>query len=163
MAGQRLPTEYWEETDKFKTSYKKEYADAKKDGRVEENDAEPITADLFRLMCQWALEENNVYVWVFGLLQWNLMARSINIDPIAFHNMKKGQSDSIEFVPDSTKTDPTGEFVTMKNVYGNPKEPLVNCMLALAVWVSLNSESLAQTEKLFLSKNVKDGSASKKY
>ena len=51
----------------------------------------------------------------------------------------------------------------MKNVYGNPKEPLVNCMLALAVWVSLNSESLAQTEKLFLSKNVKDGSASKKY
>ena len=69
MVGQRPPTEYWEETDKFKISYKKEYADAKKDGRVEENDAEPITADLFCLMCQWALEENNVYVWVLGLLQ----------------------------------------------------------------------------------------------
>ena len=69
MAGEQLPTKYWEETDKFKTSYKKEYADAKKDGRVEENDAEPIIADLFHLMYQWALEENNVYAWVFGLLQ----------------------------------------------------------------------------------------------
>lgn len=126
MAGQMLSTEYYHEMDKFKASYKKEYAQAKKDGRVEENDAEPITSNLFRLMCQWAIEENNVYVWVFGLLQWNLMARSISIDPLAFHNMKRGVSDSIEFLPDTTKSDQAGEFVTVKNVYGNPKEPAVN-------------------------------------
>ena len=52
IVGQRLPTEYYEEMDRFKASYKKEYAGAKKDGRVEENEAEPITAKLFRLMCQ---------------------------------------------------------------------------------------------------------------
>ena len=51
----------------------------------------------------------------------------------------------------------------MKNVYGNPKEPEVNAFLALSVWISLNSQFLLQTEKLFLTKGVKYGSASKKY
>jgi hypothetical protein len=163
IAGQRLPTEYYEEMDRFKASYKKEYAGAKKDGPIEENEAEPITAKLFRLICQWALEENNVYVWVFGLFQWNMMARSINVDPLSFHNLKRGQSDSIEVVPDLTKSDQEGRFVTMKNLYGNAKEPMVNLFLALAVWVSLNSEPLSESEKLFLRGNVNDGSASKKY
>ena len=100
-------------------------------------------------MCKWALEENNVYVWVFSLLQWNLMARSINVDPLALHNMKRGQSDSIEIVPYSTKSDQTGEFVTMKNVYGNPKEPTFNAFLALAVWVSLNSVFSQKRSKIW--------------
>ena len=91
------------------------------------------------------------------------MAQSININLIAFHNMKRGQSDPIEFLPDSTKSDQAGVFVSMKNVYGNPKEPLVKCMLAIAVWVSLNSDSLSKSEKLFLKKGVTDGSASAAY
>ena len=111
-------------------------------------------------MCKWALEENNVYVWVFSLLQWNLMARSINVNPLALHNMKHGQSDSIEIVPYSTKSDQTGEFVTMKNVYGNPKEPTFNAFLALAVWVSLNSVWIQKSEKLFLKSGAKYGTAS---
>ncbi|KAL7541385.1 hypothetical protein ACHAXR_011858 [Thalassiosira sp. AJA248-18] len=163
MAGQMLSRTYYHEMDKWKASYKKEYAQAKKAGRVEENEADPITAKLFRLMCKWAIEENNVFLWVFSLLQWNLMARSINIDPIAFHNIKRGGEDSIEFTPDTTKTDQAGEFVTMKNVYGNPKEPRVNVFLALAVWTSLNSTKLTQSEKLFLSEDVLEGAASKKY
>ena len=57
MAGQMLSTEYYHEMDKFKALHKKEQAQAKKDGRVEENDAEPITCNLFRLMCQWAIFE----------------------------------------------------------------------------------------------------------
>ena len=77
--------------------------------------------------------------------------------------MKRGQSDPIEFLPDSTKSDQAGEFVIMKNVYGNPKEPLVNCMLAIAVWISLNSDSLPKSEKPFLKKGVKYGSASATY
>ena len=91
------------------------------------------------------------------------MARSINVDPLSFHNMKRGISDSIEIVPDATKTDPLGEFVTMKNIYGNPEVPVVNVFLALAVWTSLNSTFLAKTEQLFLRKTVLKGAASKKY
>ena len=117
-AGQTLPKTYFERMDKWKKAYKKEYADAKEDGRTEENDAEPISAILFTMLCTWAVHENNIFVWVFGLMQWNLMARSINVDPISFHNMKRGQSDSIEVLPDKTKSDEGGEFVTCKNIYG---------------------------------------------
>ena len=163
IAGEMLSKKYYDEMDKYKASYKKEYADAKKEGRVEENDAEPITSQLFRLMCEWALKENNVFVWTFGLFQWNLMARSINVDPLSFHNLKRGVSDSIECVPDATKSDPAGQFVTMKNLYGNPKEPQVSLFLAMSVWVSLNSSWLSHTERLFLKKGIKEGSASKKY
>lgn len=163
QAGERLPRTFFEAMDTWMVAYKKEYAGAKKDGRVEENDAQPINAVLFTLFCTWALQENNVFLWVFGLMQWNMMARSINVDPIGFHNMKRGISDSIEIVPDATKTDQAGEFVTCKNLYGNPDEPVVNLFLALAVWVSLNSSSLAQTEKLFRRDGTEEGSASKRY
>ena len=54
--------------DKWKSSYKNEYADTRKDGRAEENDAEPITSKLMKLMCKWAIEENNIFVWIFSLL-----------------------------------------------------------------------------------------------
>lgn len=163
VAGQRLPVTYYEAVDKWKAAYKKEYSAAKKEGRVEENEAEPINSKLFTNMCIWAVKENNIFVWVFGLLQWNLMARSIGVDPIGFHNLRRGVSDSIEVVPDNSKADQAGEFVTMKNVYGNPLNPVVNVFLALAVWVSLNSALLCATEKLFHKKGVEEGSASKKY
>ena len=129
MAGERLPLAYFERLYKWKKAYKKEYADAKADGRTEENDAEPISSTLFTMMCMWAVQENNIFVWVFSLMQWNLMARSINVDPLCFHNMKRGQVDSIEILPDKTKSDQEGEFVTMKNVYGNPLKPFVNVFL----------------------------------
>ena len=35
-------------------------------------------------------------LWVWKIMQWNLIARSVNIDPIAFHNMKLF-GDSIQF------------------------------------------------------------------
>ena len=91
------------------------------------------------------------------------MARSINVDPLSFHNLKRGVSDSIECLPDATKSDPAGQFVTMKNLYGNPKEPEVSLFLAMSVWVSLNSSWLSHTERLFLKKGIKEGSASKNY
>lgn len=160
---EKLPENFFVEMDKWKASYKKECADAKADGRVEENDAEPIGAALFEMILGWAIAENNIFVWVFSLFQWNLMARSINVDPLSFHNIKRGPSDSLEVLPDKTKSDQAGEFVTMKNIYGNPLKPLVNIMLALAVYISLNATRLRSTEKLFQEEGNKPGSASKKY
>jgi len=163
MAGERLLQTYYEQVDKWKRAYKKEHASAKADGRTEENDAEPISSILFTMMCTWAVQEGNIFVWVFGLMQWNLMARSINVDPSLFHNMKRGQSDSIEVLPDKTKSDQGGEFVTVKNIYGNPLNPFVSAFLALAVWLSLSSAWLEHTEKLFREAKSKEGSASSKY
>ena len=50
VAGQRLPTEYYKRIDKFMGEYKKEHAEAKKEGNMDEREADPINASLFTLM-----------------------------------------------------------------------------------------------------------------
>ena len=57
VAEQRLPTEYYEKIDKFMAAYKKEHAGAKKEGNVDEREADPINGNLFTLICKWAVEE----------------------------------------------------------------------------------------------------------
>ena len=94
--------------------YKKEFADQKKKGNVDEREADAISSTLFKLILKWAVEEGNVFVWCFCLLMWHLMARSINVDSIALHCIKRGISDSITFKYDETKMDKTGEFVQEK-------------------------------------------------
>src|SRR6056300_760416 len=47
MAGEVLPTEFHVEFESFITSYKKEYSEAKKEGKVDEKAADPINAGLF--------------------------------------------------------------------------------------------------------------------
>ena len=54
---QRLPTTYYEEMEKFLSAFKKETATAKKDGMLDEQEADPISKNLFRIMLQWALAE----------------------------------------------------------------------------------------------------------
>jgi hypothetical protein len=49
VAKQRLPTEYYKKIDKFMAAYKKEHAGAKKDGNVNEREADPINANLSEL------------------------------------------------------------------------------------------------------------------
>ena len=129
---------YHQSIEDFSRAFNKEHASAKRDGNVDEQEADPITAALFRRLCQWAIFENNVFVWVFAILQWNLMSRTANIDALAIHNMRRGKSDSITFSHDKTKADQGGQFTTEKNVYANPLEPEVDCFLALGIWLSLN-------------------------
>jgi hypothetical protein len=163
VAEQRLPTEYYEKIDKFMAAYKKEHAGAKKEGNVDEREADPINASLFTLICKWAVEEMNIFVWIFSLLMWHMMARSISISSLALHNIKRGVSDSIQFKYDETKMDKSGEFVQTKNCYANPKTPYLCLYLALGCWLSINSESFETTEKLFVKSGVKDGTASQTY
>ena len=66
VAEQRLPTEYYEKIEKFVAAYKKEHAGAKKEGNVDEREADPINASLFTLICKWAVEEMK------GLLSLNV-------------------------------------------------------------------------------------------
>ena len=147
----------------FLRAFNKEYAAAKKDGNVDEQESDPITAPLFRRLCQWTLFEGNVFLWVFGLLQWNLMARTASIDALALHNLKRGKSDSITFSHDATKSDQAGQFAMEKNVYSNPLEPEVDCFLALAVWMSLKQSSFESSEQIFVSSNDVRTTASQKF
>ena len=164
MAGEVLPTEFHVEFESFITSYKKEYSEAKKEGKVDEKAADPINAGLFVKILQWAVASLNIFVWVYALLMWHLMARSISISSLGLHNIKLGSGgDSLAFKFDNSKTDQTGEFVQEKNCYANPKEAVLCLYLALGCWISIKSEEFETRETLFEKSNTKDGTAAQNF
>jgi len=55
------------------------------------------------LILQWAVNEGNVFVWVFTLAMWHLMSRSVSVDQLSFHNITSGTSYSIKFKFDKIK------------------------------------------------------------
>ena len=104
VSGERLPISFYEEFDKFLGSYKKIFIKAKKDGDVDEREADPIPVSLYQMILRWSIEENNMFCWFWSLAQWNCMARCASIDPLAFHNFKVGQ-DSIVCKNDDSQAD----------------------------------------------------------
>jgi hypothetical protein len=161
-ADERLPRTYYEEMEKFLTSFKKETAKAKKDGNLDEQEADPISWSLFRLMLGWLLESKNVFVWVYSILQWNCMARSINIGVLGLHNFRLGE-DSVICKYDKTKADQAGEKVADKNIYANPFDPLTCPHLALAIWLWYDSSNLEFSEAFFKRNETEDNAASNRY
>ena len=67
LAKSLLSEKYYTEMDKFINAYRKEFQAAKKEGKVEERDADPITVTLYRMILKWAVAEGNIFVWVFTL------------------------------------------------------------------------------------------------
>mgnify|MGYP006157755839 CR=1 FL=1 len=165
IAGRHLSLDFYTKTDTFMFCFKKEFAQAKKQGNTDEREADAVSSTLLSLIVTWAVEEGNVFVWVFCLCMWHLMARSCNVDCLSFHNMKRGISDSIVFKYDETKMDKTGEFVQEKNVYSNPLFGQGHlCMFtALGVYLSIHQERLAKTEKLFLTPGAQLGNAAQTF
>jgi len=159
IAGQRLPTSFYEEIDAHIASYKKLYIKAKKEGDVDEREADPIPITLYQSMLKWAIESNNIFVWFWTLSQWNCMARCASIDPLAFHNFKTGQ-DSIICKCDDQKADKTGERLSEKNIYSNPFEWTQCFWTGMGIYAALNCAALSSHERLFLKPDVKEGAAS---
>ena len=145
-----LPIAFYKDKDKFLLSFKKQVAKAKGSGEVDEKEADPIPMSLFVLICTWAVGEGNLLVWAWSILQWNLMARSINVEGLAFHNIKVFQ-DTIQFKYDSNKADPTGDNVSIKHIYSNPLKPFICSFLSLAIYLCLNVQRFTETEHLFKS------------
>jgi hypothetical protein len=117
----------------FVQAYKKEAVKKKSAGLLmDERDSDPITFIFFQKICEWALASNNIFLWVFGLLQWNCMARSVSIDPLGFHNFKIG-TDSLKCTYDNSKSDQSGEKVSPKNIYANPLKPVLCVFTALGI------------------------------
>ena len=132
-----LPRSYYEEMDRFLLSFKKETTTAKRDGMLDEQEADPISRTLFRQMLKWALADKNIFVWVFSILQWNCMARSVNIGVLGFHNFRV-EEDSVVIKYDKSKNDQTGEKAHDKHLYSNVYNPLVSVNLSLGIWCALN-------------------------
>ena len=69
VARQCLPTSFYEEIDGHIASYKKVHTKAKKEGDVDEKEADPIPLTLYYSILKWAVEGNNIFVWFWTLSQ----------------------------------------------------------------------------------------------
>jgi hypothetical protein len=158
-----LSTSYYSEMDSFLTSFQKECAVAASQGNVDAKSADPISFSLFRLILTWAIEKGNIYVWVWTILQWNLMARSISIDPLALHNIAISE-DHFVIRHDSTKSDKEGVKTHNKAVYCNPLDPILCPGVSLGIWLSLNQNTFHDnSERIFLRHGARVGSAAHRY
>ena len=162
QAKQPLPASFYNEIETFLKSFKKESAEKKKEGMVEDKSADPISWTLFLLFLNWALEDGDVFVWTYSLLQWNCMARSTNIAPLGLHNIVSSD-DFLKFVYDKTKKDQEGEKCRDKHVYANSSNPLACTFLALGVYFALEEGRFERTQLLFKENHTKDESASTRY
>jgi hypothetical protein len=87
LALQLLPRGYYDEIERFLTLFRKETVEAKKEGKLDKQEADPISWLLFNLLLSWALDTSNIFIWTYSLLQWKCMARSVNIGALGFHNL----------------------------------------------------------------------------
>lgn len=143
-----LPVSFYPERDKYLNAFKKQVAKAKGTGDVDEKKADPIPWGLYVLMRTWASAEGNMLLWVWSVLQWNLMVCSVNIEPICFHNMTVFD-DSIQIKYDRNKSDPTGEKTTIKHIYANPLNPFVYPFQSLHIYLCLNVSKYKDTKNIF--------------
>ena len=158
-----LTPQFKQELKVFIDSLKKESQKAKKEGKVDEHEADPITFQLYQEICKTAIKKGNAFLWCFTVLQWNCMARSINISNLRFNSFSIGK-DSIAVKYWDTKKDKTGEKTTPKNCYANPNNYVVCFNTALAVYLIIMDETFRDgRETLFLSPKAQESSASHKY
>lgn len=162
----KLPQTYRLAMKAFLDNLKIEKTKAKGKSQLDENEADPIGFGLYEQLCKWAVESGTlvgIFVWAFMTTQWNIMGRTVNVDPLGFHNMRKSQHDSIIFQYDSNKMDKKGEKVSPKNCYANPKRPFVCIFLAIGCYLSIFQNRFKRaSDKLFHSTG-KDGSASNSF
>ena len=115
------------------------------------------------MICLWALVSKNIFAWVFTVFQWNLMARSINVDTLTIQNFSMG-TDSMIVQYDDTKTDKKGEKTTPKNIYANPFDFKICPFVALGVYFAIFEELFdKERQYIFINQGCELGSASDKY
>lgn len=132
-------------------SVRKEKQTAKAEGNLDEEDADPITFPLYEHICNWFIQDNDVLSWAFTVTQWNCMARSINIDPLGFHNVSQCQMDAIELTYDDTKADKTGEKLMPKNIFGNPFNYVICWFTAMGCYLAINNTKFVAGKDTFFS------------
>ena len=135
-----LPIEFEMEMKAYIDSMKKEKTQAKKRGETDEREADPIPFELYRLLCKYAIEVGNTFVWAFTVLQWSCMARSVSIDDLTFGQLSLG-SDSLIVEYCDSKADQSGERTSPKNCYANPFDVNVCIFAAPGCYFCINDES----------------------
>ena len=133
-----------------------------KEGKVDINSADPVSCQLMITFWELCIKEGNVFVWVYSLLQWNCMGRSISISSLGLHCMSY-QDDYLKVLYDKTKCDQTGQKVTDKNLYSNPYNPNADLYLALGIWFFFQRSNFKEDGLLFGKTKLKERNASQNY
>ena len=157
-----LPVSFHREIEDYLAGYKREVVKVKKLGNTDETASDPISFELYRLFLRWSVEESNIFMWFWTLSQWSCMARCALIDPLSFHNFDVAQ-DSIKCKYDDSKADKEGEKLSVKNIYANPTNFKECWWTAMGIYCALHCEQLSKSERLFLAKGTKEGSAATRY
>jgi len=131
-----LPRGYRIQMVPYLDNLKKQLTLAKSDGKVSEQDADPICFGLYEQLCTWAVMTGRIFVWIFLVLQWNLIARACNIDSLGFQNFW-ADGDCVKFKYDLNKKDRKGEKTTEKHCYANPNNQYICLFLAFGCYLSI--------------------------
>ena len=90
----------------------------------------------------------NIMLWVWSILQWNFLARSVNEEPLSFHNFKVFE-DNVQLKYDKNKSDQGGQNTTTKHIYANPTNPFICPFLAMGIYLCLRASRYVDSEFLF--------------
>ena len=131
-----LPRSYRTQMTPYLDNLKKQLTEAKSDGKVSEQDADPICFGLYEQLCKWAVMTGRIFVWIFLVLQWSLIARACNIDSLSFQNFW-ADGDCVKFKYDLNKKDRKGEKTTEKHCYANPKNQYICLFLAFGCYLCI--------------------------
>lgn len=164
--GGKLTEKYKTDMDAFLDNLEKEKTVAKSNNQVDEKDADAIGINLVEQICKWAVASGTavgIFVWAFMVCQWNCMGRTVNVDPLGFHNFTKSPHDSVVITYDSNKKDKTGAKVSPKHCYSNPRRPFISMNLALGCYLSIFQNKFDRTSDKLFHAQGSDGSASNSY
>jgi hypothetical protein len=156
-----LPVGYKEEMGTFLESLEKERTAARKRGELTEEEADPIPYPLYRIICDYAINMGDAFLWCFTILVWHCMGRPINIDDITLNHFTLGV-DSVIVKFSDTKKDKKGKRCSPKNCYSQTLDPVVCLTTALGVYlITADNEWTSENKKaLFILPGSKEGSAS---
>ena len=123
----------------------------------------PIPYKLSRLLCQLAIEDGDIFVWAFTIMQWTCMARSFSIDDLTFGQISVS-SDSLVVEYCDPKADHTGDKTTPNNCYVNPYDHNVCTFIALACYFCLFNETyMSERDTIFRNRDTETGTAAHGY
>lgn len=147
----------------FLDTLKKENQQFKKKGQVDETESDPICAPLYKEIAGCAVRKGFIQAWAFTVLQWNLMARSQNVDGLTWNCFSLAK-DSISIKFWDTKKDKKGEKCTPKHCFSNPFDYRICITTSLAAYLSIYDEKFSnKKDTIFLNKDARSGNAKHSY
>ena len=65
----RFPEVYEVEIQSYLESIKKEKTKAKKRGKLEDTEVDPISFELYRILCKYAIDTGDIFLWAYTIVQ----------------------------------------------------------------------------------------------